>query len=161
MDASRLQFPEAAFDLVLNRRCGIYPAEVARVLRPGGYFIAEQVGQRKDSNFVEAFGWSAASFGSHWWQPQAEIIQQFAQLGCRVVARGEYEVRDRLRDFSSLIFYLKARPWPGNAPGTNIAKLDVVQQWQGVQRIVERYASERGVETNEHLELLIVQKGAS
>ena len=39
-----LPFADGAFDLILNRHGSYDPAEVCRLLRPGGMFITEQVG---------------------------------------------------------------------------------------------------------------------
>ena len=39
-----LPFGAASFDLVLDRHEELYPAEVARILAPGGRFLTQQVG---------------------------------------------------------------------------------------------------------------------
>src|SRR6266516_1190926 len=44
MDAGRLAFPGASFDVVLNRHAPVYAAEIVRVLRPGAVVITQQVG---------------------------------------------------------------------------------------------------------------------
>lgn len=41
-----LPFADAEFDVVLNRQSGFNPAEVARVLMPGGTFLMQQVDGR-------------------------------------------------------------------------------------------------------------------
>ena len=43
MDGLSLGFPDAQFDAVLNRHCDVSVAEIARVLRPNGYFVTQQV----------------------------------------------------------------------------------------------------------------------
>lgn len=153
MEAAALDFPVASFDLVLNSHCGVYPEPIARVLRPGGYFITEQVGRRQDDHLLTAFGWNADSFGPNWWWSIGEAIQHFTSLDCRVVARGKYDRRYWLQDLESLVFYLKARPMPED--------FDAAQHWQAVKTIVERHTTPQGIESNEHMELLIVQKGES
>lgn len=47
-----LPFDENTFDLVLNRHGNYTPAELHRVLKPGGYFITEQVGAENDRELV-------------------------------------------------------------------------------------------------------------
>jgi SAM-dependent methyltransferase len=42
-DDEHLPFADASFDLVLNRHSGLNPADAARVLRPGGTLLTEQV----------------------------------------------------------------------------------------------------------------------
>lgn len=48
-----LPFPDGSFDLVLNRHGDYLPAEVFRVLKPGGVFLTQQVGAENDRDLVE------------------------------------------------------------------------------------------------------------
>lgn len=48
-----LPFPDEHFDLVLNRHGDYEPAEIRRVLKPGGVFITQQVGAENDRELVE------------------------------------------------------------------------------------------------------------
>jgi len=50
----------------------------------------------------------------------------------------------------SLLFWLKAVPLP--------EPFDLEKHWQSVRRILKEHRTERGIETNEHRELLIVEK---
>jgi len=56
MDAAALEFPAASFDVVLARHAPADPAEVVRVLRPGGVFITQQIGARNHHNITALFG---------------------------------------------------------------------------------------------------------
>lgn len=150
MSGGRLAFRAAEFDGVLNRHSRVYVAEIARVLRPGGYFMTQQVGRRNTGNVFAAFGWTPASFGADWWQPVTELASAFERLGCKVIAKAEYDVRYWFLDVPSLIFWLKAVPLP--------EPFDLQRHWEGVKRLVEAHGTARGIETNEHRELLIVRK---
>ena len=48
-----LPFPDNTFDLVLNRHGSFDPAEVFRILKPGGVFLTQQVGEDNDRELVE------------------------------------------------------------------------------------------------------------
>ena len=50
----RLRCDSSDFDLVLNRHGALDPAEIARVLRPGGVFWTQQVGADNDAEFNTA-----------------------------------------------------------------------------------------------------------
>jgi SAM-dependent methyltransferase len=113
MDAADLGFPDASFDVVLNRHAEVYVTEVARVLRPGGYFITQQVGRQNTLNVLAAFGWGPESFGDGWWQEMADLAEQFRQNGCPLVARAEYNVRTWYLDYGSLPGPLA---WPAEEP---------------------------------------------
>ena len=51
-DPARLPFDDSSFDLVINRHGDFCPEELRRVLKPGGLFITQQVGDRNDLDLV-------------------------------------------------------------------------------------------------------------
>jgi SAM-dependent methyltransferase len=151
MDAARLGVGDGQFDVVLNRHADVVVAEIVRVLRPGGLFITQQVAARNTLNILAAFGWTPESFGPGWYQPVAALAADFEAAGCRVLAQGMYDVRYWFLDVPSLLFWLTAVPLP--------EPFDLARHWRGVNRILEAHTTPRGIETNEHRELLIVRKG--
>jgi len=153
MRAEALRFPDAEFDVVLNRHCTVHVEETVRALRPGGFFITQQVGKRNTQNILAAFGWGPESSGESWWQELPTLSEQFQQNGCAVIARAEYDVRYWFLDVESLIFWLRSVPLP--------EEFDIESHWRQVDRIVTKFSTPEGIETNEHRELLIVQKEAS
>jgi SAM-dependent methyltransferase len=150
MDGSHLSFADEQFEIVLNRHSDVYVSETARVLRPRGYFVTQQVAHRNTLNILEAFGWTPASFGEGWWQPVEELAAAFEQRGCRVVAKAEYDVRYWFCDVESLVFWLKSVPLP--------EPFDVDKHWGSVNRILREHSTDQGIETNEHRELLVIEK---
>ena len=52
-DPSAIPFPDASFDIILNRHGAFDPAELFRLLKPGGVFLTEQVGEDNDRDLVE------------------------------------------------------------------------------------------------------------
>lgn len=150
MDNHRLALPDRQFDVVLNRHSNVDAFETWRVLRTKGCFLTQQVARRNTLNILDAFSWTPASFGEGWWQPVEELAAQFEQLGCQVVAKAEYDVAYWFLDVESLVFWLKAVPLP--------EPFDVEKHWQGLNRILAEYSTPRGIETNEHRELLVVRK---
>lgn len=150
MNGSDLKFEPNGFDMVLLRHLRVYVGEILQVLRPGGYFITQMVGKRSSRNFLEAFGWTSDSFGSDWWQPVGELAEQFQEKGCCIVAQGEYDVRCWFKDIASFMFWMLSIPWP--------EEIELENHWQNINRILETSQTERGIETNEHRGLLIVQK---
>ena len=51
-DPGAIPFPGGHFDLILNRHGSFCPGELFRLLRPGGVFITEQVGEDNDRDLV-------------------------------------------------------------------------------------------------------------
>ena len=150
MNGNHLKFADAEFEIVLNRHCDINVSETARVLRPQGYFITQQVGYRNTLNILKAFGWTPESFGDGWWKPLVKLAAKFEQSGCRVIAKAEYDVRYWFCDVESLMFWLMAVPLP--------EPFDVEKHWESVNHILQEYSTRQGIETNEHRELLIIEK---
>jgi SAM-dependent methyltransferase len=150
MDASDLRFDADEFDVVLLRHLRVYASEIARVLHPGGYFIAQMVGQRSSQNILNAFGWTPDSFGPEWWQTVSDLADQFRLHGCQVITQAEYNVPFWFHDLESFMFWLMSVPWPD--------EIELQKHWQNISQILETSQTERGIETNEHRGLLIVQK---
>lgn len=48
-------FADRSFDLVINRHSGLEPAEIARLVRPGGAFVTQQVGRGNWDELVPHF----------------------------------------------------------------------------------------------------------
>lgn len=150
MAAEGLQVADESFDVILNRHSVVQVGEVVRVLKPGGYFIHQNVGQRNTANFFAAFGWSQQSFGDDSWPTVAQLAHDFQVAGCQIRAVAEYDVPYRFLDLPSFIFWCNAVPWP--------EPFDPDRHWPVINQILERYTTAQGIETNEHRELLIIQK---
>ncbi len=154
MSIDTLRFENERFDVVLNRQAPISEAEITRVLKVNGYFITQQIGRWNMQNILEAFGWDMAHL------PQAKGIETYAESfkahGCVVVAQGEYNVPYFVSDIESLIFWLKAilhRTATG-FPET----FDIERHWPVIDHLISTYQTPRGIATNEHRQLLVVQK---
>lgn len=151
MLGEKLRFGDGDFDVVLNRHAPICPAEVARVLKPDGLFITQQVGPRNTEAFCQAFGCQpGGSYAPEQGQELDEVALAFGNLGCAVEARGEYNVRYYFLDLESFVFWLKAIPMPED--------FDVERHWQQVDELVRHHWTPRGLESNEHRQLLVVRK---
>ena len=79
-----------------------------------------------------------------------QLAEQFRHLGCHILAQAEYDVPYWFLDRESCIFYILSIPWP--------EEIVLEKHWQNINQILETYETERGIETNEHQGLLIVQK---
>ena len=108
-DHSHMPFKDGEFDLVINRHGDYCPAELRRVLKPGGVFITEQVGEENDRDLVELLlpgtpkpfpGWNL--------QTQSKDLQ--AQ-GFQIL-RGEECFRPiRFYDVGALVWFARIIEW--------------------------------------------------
>lgn len=53
-DPANIPFGDEAFDVIINRHGSFCPTEIWRLLRPGGLFITQQVGDNNDRELAEA-----------------------------------------------------------------------------------------------------------
>ena len=65
-------------------------------------------------------------------------------------AQAEYDVPYWFEDIASFMAWFMAVPWPED--------IELDKHWQNINRILETCQTERGIETNEHRGLLVVQK---
>ena len=156
--AQELDVERNSFDMVLNRHGPVFMQPIVNALRPGGYFLCQQVGALNTQNIIQLFGWeSGGAYWRHYWdehefehQDPAMLARSFSRVGCQVVGSGSYNVRYTFLDLESFIFHLKAVPLP--------EEFDIDRHAERLVRFIAENKTADGIETNEHRELLIVQK---
>lgn len=144
-----LPFADETFDLILNRHGSYDPAEVYRLLRPGGTFVTEQVGAQNDRELVELLlGELPLPFLR---QTLACASEAARKVGLRVL-RGEEAFRPiRFWDVGALVWFARVLPW--EFPGFSV---DVCrEQLFNAQEILEQNGV---IEGTIHRYLLVVQK---
>lgn len=112
-DTSRKQvkFNEATFDLVIDRHGGsLSPEEIFRIVRPGGRYITEQVGDKTNKELRALFHSVQQREGE---EPHnaKEAERVLANIGFVVSEVDEYSYPVRFVDVGALVFYLRAIPW--------------------------------------------------
>ena len=101
-----MPFAGASFDLVLNRHEELEPAEVARVLRPGGSVLTQQV---EGDNWTELrpFFPRKTDFGDHF----ARYCDEFEEHGLTVRHAQEFDRIIAYESLGDLVFMLCITPW--------------------------------------------------
>ncbi|WP_293399814.1 class I SAM-dependent methyltransferase [Phenylobacterium sp.] len=105
--ASGMPFEGAAFDLILNRHGGFRPAEMRRVLKPGGVFLTQQVGGDNLGDLAAAFGAQLAYPGN----TLEAAAKAFTELGCEVELAQAWRGPVTFADVGALAYFLTAIPW--------------------------------------------------
>jgi len=125
-DGGPLPFTDGTFDLVLNRHSGFNPAEVARVLAPGGAFLTQQVHGMWAQDLLAAFGaepqWPDAT--------PDKYVPRLEAAGLTVVEVREWSGRLSFTDVGAIVYYLKAVPWlvPGFSVEGHLEHLMALQR---------------------------------
>ncbi|MBL8006617.1 MAG: class I SAM-dependent methyltransferase [Ignavibacteria bacterium] len=105
----KLPFEDSFFDLIINRHESYNPSEVYRILKPGGFFITQQVDGKSELTInqllnlkpnEEFFNWNHAS------AKDGLINSSFSIIRC-----DEDTGYTRFTDTEAVLFYIRSVPW--------------------------------------------------
>ncbi len=123
-----LPFADNSFDMVINRHGDFNPAEIYRVLKPGGLFITQQVGAENDRELVELLcGPAELPFPDQYLCITAE---RFSQTGFEILEGQECFRPIRFYDVGALVWFARIIEWefPGFSVDRCMDQLMLVQQ---------------------------------
>ena len=111
-----LPFQDETFDLVFDRHEELDPSEIARVLRPGGTIVTQQVGPENWIELQDYFGGATAgnrgdSRITDFGDIRGEYAHGFDAAGLRVVRSEQHDYKVAYDGLGTLIFMLLITPW--------------------------------------------------
>lgn len=108
-DPAHLPFGDSSFDLVINRHGDFCPEELYRVLKPGGLFITQQVGDRNDLDLVRMIfpDTKDPTSGLHLSVQQSA----FEQAGFEIVRAEEHFGQIRFYDVGAFVWFARIIEW--------------------------------------------------
>ena len=145
----QLPFEDSRFDLVIDRHGDFNPAEIYRVLKPGGRFITQQVGAENDRELVALLcGDVPLPFPDQYLSLTA---QAFRQAGFEIRQEAECFRPIRFFDVGALVWFARILQWefPDFSVDTHTEGL------QKAQRILEENGS---IDGTIHRFLLVAEK---
>ncbi|CAG8515561.1 10437_t:CDS:2 [Paraglomus occultum] len=105
----RLPLNDARFDLIINRHGTYTPFEVHRLLKPGGIFVTQQIGE-KDNVELNALLGVTDMFKTHRnWNLEVATLE-LQKAGFRVIEMNEAFLETKFHDVGAVVLYLKAHP---------------------------------------------------
>ncbi|WP_222106443.1 class I SAM-dependent methyltransferase [Catellatospora sichuanensis] len=107
-DPGRLPFGDGMFDLVVSRHGAYVPAEIRRVLAPGGLFVTQQVGGRDLAELNAALAAPPHTYRT--WDLDT-AVRELEQAGFAVADRREELVGGVLHDIGAVVLLLRLTPW--------------------------------------------------
>ena len=125
-----LPLPDESFDLVINRHSAFNIADIARILKPGGAFLTQQVDGRNLSDLSAAF--DSTQLWTYFTLDFALNLLRQTQL--TVVLAEEWTGKLIFQDTGTLVYYLQAIPW--TVPGFTVEKYR--RHLQALQQQLER-----------------------
>jgi SAM-dependent methyltransferase len=149
-DDTRLPFGDAEFDLVINRHESYEPAEVLRILRPGGRFVTQQVGGHNSTDLNALLG-SPEAEESNW--DLAHVRRALEDTGFEVREAREAFPLTRFADVGAIVYLLKAIPW-------QVADFSVDRYSDRLKELQQRARTEGYIAVRNHRFLLDATKPA-
>ena len=117
-DASHVPFDDNAFDIMINRHGDFDPAEIRRMLKPGGYFVTQQVGSADDRDLVEAVLPGVENPFPH--NNLKEQREAFEKAGFEIVKADEALNPIRFFDVGAFVWFARIIQW--EFPGFSVEK---------------------------------------
>ncbi|MHA2006986.1 MAG: class I SAM-dependent methyltransferase [Promethearchaeota archaeon] len=106
----KLPFSNEEFELVIDRHEYYSPNDVYRILKPGGLFITQQVGDKNDSKLRFALtGSESLEDGIEWNLGYAS--KELENTGFKILESYEDITYTRIFDIGAIVIHLKAVPW--------------------------------------------------
>lgn len=144
-----LPFDDNTFDIVLNRHGDFNPDEIKRVLKPGGYFITQQVGALNDHDLVMLLlGDLPLPFPR---QYLAIIESDFIKAGFTIIKSDEAFNPIIFYDVGALVWFAHIIEW--EFPNFSVDKH--LKQLYNLQAIIEKEGYIKGTT---HRFMLVAQK---
>jgi SAM-dependent methyltransferase len=111
-----LPFQGETFDLVFDRHEELEPAEVTRVLRPGGHVVTQQVGPNNWIELERYFGKATAgnrgdSRLTDFGDIRGQYARGFASADLRVLRNEQHDYKVAYGSLGDLVFMLLITPW--------------------------------------------------
>lgn len=149
MSSDKLEFPSEFFDVVTCRHAPFSSMEVAKVLKKGGYFLTQQVGEGDKINIKRAFnrGQLIEEKGAL----LARYVRELKKSGFSKVQHFEYDATDYYQRPEDLIFLLKHTPTIPNFGEENY-------DYEILNDFIENNRTEKGIRTNSKRFLIIAKK---
>ena len=108
-DASNIPFPDASFDIMINRHGDFEPKEIYRLLRKDGIFVTQQVGSQNDRELVEMVLPGTENPFPH--LNLAEQRQAFEDAGFRILEADEAFRPIRFYDIGAFVWFARIIEW--------------------------------------------------
>jgi SAM-dependent methyltransferase len=143
----RLPFVHSSFDLITCRHGSYSSEEVARLLRPGGTFISQLVGEDNYPHLNSRLHGPRTA----WIPPGSPKPPTLEEFGLDVLERQEAKPQSIFKDIGAIVYYLKAVPW-------QIADFDVEHYLDRLRRLYEEMQNTCGLRTHYHRRFVVARK---
>lgn len=131
-----LPWADGTFDLVMNRHESVDPAELVRVLHPGGIFLTQQVDNTEAGEFREWFGGQPTQP----WIGLDPMVRDLESAGLSINDAGQWSGTMIFSDVEAVIVYLALIPWdvPDFTVDNNLEALETLAVQEASIRVTQK-----------------------
>ncbi len=148
-DPSNIPFEDESFDLIINRHGDLNPKEFYRLLKKGGIFITQQVGEDNDRDLVEmVLPDTEKPFPNMNLKYQKE---EFEKSGFKILEEGETYKPIKFFDIGAFVWFARIIEW--EFPGFSVDKC--FEQLAEMQKTIEEKGS---VDGTIHRYMIVAEK---
>lgn len=148
-DDSRLDYSSESFDIVINRHESFDIKEVYRVLKPGGYFITQQVGGLNDRDLVERLlGDIPYPYPEHNLVHNMNLLQE---QGFTILEHMEEMPTMKLYDVGAVVYFAKQCVW-------EFPEFSVDKCFEQLKLVQEEILEKGYIANGEHRFLIVARK---
>jgi SAM-dependent methyltransferase len=144
-----LPFKAGLFDLVTNRHGAFVATELHRVVKPGGFFITQQVGGQNNFELNVLFQEKPEFQYSHWTLDHA--AKQLTEAGFQTLDQKDEYPETVITDIGALVFHLKVVSW-------QIADFSVEKYHDKLVQIHNRIQERGALRIKSHRFLIVAKK---
>jgi SAM-dependent methyltransferase len=153
-----LPFRDETFDLVFDRHEELEPSEVARVLRPGGRVVTQQIGPENWCELQRYFGDATSgnrgnSRLTDFGDIRSTYARGFESAGLRVVRSVQHDYKVAYQDLGDFVFMLLITPW-------TIPDFDIERDLEALLALEADRSTEEGLVLTWSRFLLVAEKPA-
>ena len=142
-----LDFPSNHFDLVTSSHAAFSVAEVKRVLKPGGYFITQQVGDRNGNQLAARLHCTKPRFELN----VASVTAELSQAGFTILQQAEAYPKQFFYDLGALVYYVRTISW-------EYPDFAVKDKLPELEQLAEEWQAKGVIENQQHRFLVVSQK---
>ncbi|MFI6295584.1 class I SAM-dependent methyltransferase [Nonomuraea sp. NPDC050790] len=146
-DDDRLPLTDASFELIVSRHESYDPAELRRVLKPGGTFITQQVGGQDLADVNRVLGAPAHEY-TEW--NLAAAVEELTEAGFEISWQTETLVESTFLDVGALVLFLRITPW-------HVPDFDVIRYGDRLRALHDQMRTGHPLTTTAHRFALTAQ----
>lgn len=148
-DPSNIPFSDETFDIIINRHGSYNHQELYRLLKKGGYFITQQVGEENDRDLVKLLlpdiNKSFPGFNL-----KGEV-EKFEETGFEILECNEAFPKVKFLDIESLIWFSKIIEW-------EFVDFSVDKCFDNLLKVYNTIIEKGGIEGTTHRFMIVAKK---